>query len=89
MNKLLGSSANPQEIALTVKGLLLSAVPIILVIAQAKGLNITDATLNPYIDLVYNTIVYAGLLWGCLLTIAGLLRKAWFAFQNYINSLKK
>jgi hypothetical protein len=89
MNKLLGSSADPQKIALTIKGLLTSIVPIILVVCQAKGLDITDATLNPYIDLIYNTIIYGTLCWSGLMTLFGLIRKGWFWSINYVNSLKK
>lgn len=89
MKKLLGSSANPEKMALTVKGLLTSIAPVILLVAQIKGYSLTDAQINPIIDEIYNTVLYATLCWGGLMTITGWLRKCWFWAKDYFKSLKK
>lgn len=89
MKKLLGSSADEQKLALTIKGLLTSIVPIILLVAQVKGYSLTNEQINPIIDEIYNTVLYATLCWGGLMTIFGWLRKCWFWAKDYFKSLKK
>lgn len=74
MNKYLGSSANPEKLALTIKGALLTLIPVI--VSVAGGLNIT---LNPD-DLV----AFVNTLFGMFtlgMTAYGLIRK----IKNNLN----
>ncbi len=74
MNKYLGSSANPEKLALTIKGALLTLIPVIVLVAG--GLNIT---LNPD-DLV----AFVNTLFGMFtlgMTAYGLIRK----IKNNLN----
>ncbi len=78
MNKYLGSSANPEKLALTIKGALLTLIPVIVLVAG--GLNIT---LNPD-DLV----AFVNTLFGMFtlgMTAYGLIRKIKNNLKNNLN----
>lgn len=49
---LLGSSENPENLSLTIKGVLLAIVPIILAIGQVKGWSVTEGDLSSFIESV-------------------------------------
>lgn len=75
MHKILGSSQDPEKLALTIKGVLLTLIPVVVMVAG--GLNIT---LNPD-DLVAFINTLFGIFTLCL-TAFGLGRKIVTAFKK-------
>jgi hypothetical protein len=51
MNKLIQSSANPEKISLTVKGILMSIAPVVIGLMQLSGVEIAQ---SQYIEIVEN-----------------------------------
>lgn len=74
MNKIIGSSQDPEKIALTIRGAVLTLIPIIIMVAG--GLNVT---LNPE-----DLIAFVNTLFGIVtlgITLYGLGRKIVNAFK--------
>ena len=76
MKKILQSSTGSGNLSLTVKGLLLSLVPIIITIASTQGVSLAEADLVKLINDVFAII--AG-----ITVVAGLARKI------YLSAFKK
>lgn len=87
-HKLLGSSADGQNIALTIKGVLVSIIPVVLLLFKAGGHDVSEAILNQYVDLVYNIVLYSSLAIGNIITLLGLLRKAFYWVWDWYVSMK-
>jgi len=64
MNKILQSSANPEKLALTVKGILTALIPILIFVFAAFGLNIGSEELTNGIGQLTAIISGAMILWG-------------------------
>lgn len=64
----LQSSVNPNELSLTVKGILISLIPIIIIIAKQLGLEVTETSL-------INLIEQVTILISAVVTVYGLIRK--------------
>ena len=75
MNKFLGSSANPEEVSLTIKSIGVWAIPALMAIITYSGYNITQ---NELIDLVNNLAILA----ATAMTTFGLFRKLYYKFFN-------
>lgn len=86
---MLGSSADAEKMALTVKGLLVSLLPYIILLARTKGYDLTEDIVNPYINSVYDIIIYGTAVYGNLMTLAGLVRKVYYWAKDYIKNWKK
>lgn len=67
-NKYLASSENPEQLSLTIKGLLMFAVPIIVTVAKQNGVEVLESDIISFIDSVYVAI-------ATTITLVGLLRK--------------
>lgn len=87
--KLLGSSVDPEKLALTVKGLLGGVATLILFYAKVKGVALTDGELQNIINAVGDIIVYGGALISSLAFLAGLFRKAYNLVKDIIAKFKK
>lgn len=72
---ILGSSQNPAELALTVRGILVAIAPIILTLSGLYGWNVDSQGLTQFIDEIVKIIVTVGGVIGSVMTIAGLIRK--------------
>ena len=75
LNKFLGSSANPEEVSLTIKSFGVWAVPALMALITYFGYDITQ---NELIDLVNNLAI----LTAAAMTTCGLFRKFYFKFLN-------
>ena len=75
MNRLLQSSANSQNLSLTVKGLLIGLVPFIIYLAQTQEIYLTNIDLISYIDRF--TFVLAE-----VVVFVGLMRKAYYVLRD-------
>lgn len=71
----LGSSANPEELSMTVKGLLVSLVPLLMVVLKATGVDIDESTVLEVINQF--TTALAAVLVGF-----GAARKFYFYVKN-------
>lgn len=80
MPNLLGSSVDPNKLALTVKGILVALVPLIILIANSQGLSLDEGTVNQTIEAIVLGIsnIFAAV--GTVMTIVGLVRKAYIKF---------
>ena len=70
MNWFVRSSADPAKLALTVRGLLVSIVPIIMIFS-----GLSEAEINPAIDAVVTLIEYGFMTVAAAMTLWGFLRK--------------
>ncbi len=71
----LGSSVNPEKVAATVKGAILASATIIIAFGGYFGVTINLADLNTIAGSLQNGITAAGVVYGCLLTLFGAVRK--------------
>jgi len=72
MNKLIASSKNPDQLSMTVTGILTAIVPILVAVFQALGIEIAEGMIFDIIQQI--SVVISG-----LLMLYGMLRKAFFA----------
>jgi len=75
----LQSSADQEKLALTIRGLLTSIIPVILLISNVRGWHITQSQLDVTIDAVLQVIAAIGGLVGAVMTLAGIIRKIHYA----------
>ena len=73
MNKLITSSSNPNQIALTIRGVLIGLVPLIAHITGLTGQEITTI-----IDLLVELVTVSMTVLSVAMTLIGLLRKAYY-----------
>ena len=71
MNKLFASSANPEKLALTLRGL----IPLVLFLAVAFGFQVVEGDLNELINSIVNFIVAIGVAASGFFTLVGIIRK--------------
>ncbi len=82
MNKLLQSSANPDNLSLTVKGVLVGLVPIAILIARLFEISLAEADLIGIIENV--TALIAG-----AMLVYGLGRKLYFLILSFVERFRK
>lgn len=70
------SSANPEKLALTVRGLLIGLIPVALIVAKTLGVDLAQQ------DLEDMAILITAILSGAV-TLFGLVRKLYFAFKGF------
>jgi len=58
--KYLGSSQNPEQLALRVKSALYAFIPLLVLVLKIKGLDLNESTFQPYVDAIYNIIIWGG-----------------------------
>ena len=75
MNELVKSSATPEKLSLTVKGVMMSMVPIIIGVFQILSIPISEAQIIEIIQAV--TAAIAG-----LTMLVGMLRKVWYSLKK-------
>lgn len=73
--KFLASSINPQELGLTVKGVLVLLVPIILTLAGAANWSIGEGELQSIIDATVEVVIAVTTAISAIMILAGLIRK--------------
>lgn len=71
MNKLITSSVSPEHVSLTVRGLLVSLLPIIMYVT-----GLPEATLEPILDALVDLVFFVTALVSSAMTVYGLIRKA-------------
>jgi len=66
MNKLLRSSANPEKLSLTIKGVLLALIPVAVFLLAKLGFDLTEVELlelaNAFVVVVSAVLVFIGLM---------------------------
>jgi len=85
MHKLLGSSIDPQKLALTVKGILVAIAPVVFLVARSAGFSFGEADYTAVINVIMDLIAQVGALAGTLMTIYGAIRKLWTWLKNRQN----
>lgn len=73
--KLLGSSVDPEKIALTVKGILLTLIPVIVLIAAGLKVTLDPSDLESFVNTLFGVFTL-------FLTLYGLGRKIWIALKT-------
>lgn len=74
-NWVIYSSANAEEISLTVKGVLLGIVPAVIILGNLAHVTFTSDQLTHIIDGIVAAIGAIGLIVSAIMTLYGLLRK--------------
>lgn len=82
INKVFGSSADPTELALTFKGILVGLVPIAMIAVRAAGHDISQDQLKELVETVTNIVAAGGALASAMMVALGVVRKVWLAFKN-------
>ena len=75
MNKLLRSSANPTQLSLTIKGLLTGLIPVFILLAQFKGVSLSEIEVNTVIDSIGAIFMTITAVVSAITTFVGLARK--------------
>ncbi len=73
--KILQSSIDPNELALTVKGILVGIIPVILIIAGVAHWNVGQADLTAAVDAIGNIITAVGAALSAMMILVGVIRK--------------
>jgi hypothetical protein len=81
-NKFLASSANPNKVALTVKGLLVSIIPLLTVALPALGVHFDAGAFNGFLDAAVTAVQSVTAAVAAVMVVFGLARKAYYAFVN-------
>lgn len=76
------SSADPQQLALTVKGILLMVIPLVIATAKLAGVELTNEDLNAVVQVVGDIIIAVAGVVSLVMTLLGLLRKVVIAWQD-------
>lgn len=77
--KILASSANAENLSLSIKGILIGILPMLILLSDSLGWGITENQFSDYVALFSQSIAY-----GCI--IVGLMRKLFIALKK--NSIK-
>lgn len=75
MNKLIASSADPTQISLTLKGILVGIVPVVFILLHTIGAKIDQPTLQTIVESVTNVITALGTLVSAVMVAYGVIRK--------------
>jgi hypothetical protein len=75
------SSADPQEISLSIKGVLVGLVPYVIAISGLAHLNVGQDQMTGLIDGVANVIQYALALVSGVMMVWGMARKIWLTIK--------
>lgn len=75
MKEILQSSANPQELSMTIKGAIIAVAPVIIAIFQSLGIGISETL---FIDIVQSI----GVVISSVIMLVGLLRKAYYTVKQ-------
>jgi len=82
MKKFLFSSADPNEVALTVKGMLLSIVPLLTVVLPVLGVSFDVGAFQAFANSLVNMVQTVTVAVSSTMVVYGLLRKAYYAVFN-------
>jgi len=74
---LLQSSADPNEVSLTIKGLLIGAIPVVMAVLGLAHINLGQDQLTGIVDALVNVVQIALTLFSAVATLYGLVRKVW------------
>ncbi len=74
---MLGSSANPSKLALTVKGILVGITPLVLMVAGIAKIDLGTEVWSAVIEALVDIITYGGALVSAGMTLYGLMRKVY------------
>lgn len=80
--KLLHSSANPEKVSLTVKGLLTTLIPVAMVFIKVAGAEISNDDVQKLVDSIAEVIMIATSLLSTVMVVWGLLRKFYYAISK-------
>ena len=83
--KLLGSSVDANRLALTVKGILVGLIPVIVVLAKAKGFDLNPGSVSIFGQQLSDAIVAIGSAVSAVMVVVGVIRK----LVVYMKAYKK
>jgi len=73
--KALGSSVDPEKLALTVKGILTGIIPVLIAVTGAFGVHLNLGDLSSLVDSIGDAIIALGVAISAVMTVWGLLLK--------------
>ena len=85
MNKkygVLSSSIDPQSLSLTVKGIIVAAIPFVIWFSKLQGWDLPEGDLNNLADGVEASIQQVGILISSVMVVYGLARKISAVFKK-------
>lgn len=80
MNKFLVSSIDPQKLSLTVKGVMVGAIPVAIFLAKMSGVELPEGDLTDLAENVGNAIQQIGVALSAIMIVYGGVRKVLVAF---------
>jgi hypothetical protein len=75
MNKLLASSVNPQELSMTIKGLLLGIIPLVSTLLKLWNIELGQEQLTLIVDAIIGIFTALFAVWSAWMVFYGLIRK--------------
>lgn len=79
---LLGSSADPTQLALTIKGILVGITPLILIFFGLAKIDIGQEDWEQFMELIYQLVIYSTGLISLGATLYGLGRKVYYRIKR-------
>jgi hypothetical protein len=71
-------SVTGKGLSLTIKGFLLSVIPLIIVVARLKGLELTEGDFMPLVDAIIGVVESITAVVAAVMILYGLGRRAWY-----------
>lgn len=82
MNKVLASSSDPKQLSLTVRGVLVTVVPLVAVVIKVAGGELDDSSVQAIVDGVSEAVFLFGSAVSVVMMVAGLVRKVYNTFSQ-------
>jgi hypothetical protein len=82
MNKLIASSVDPNQLSLTLKGIIIGVAPIAMLVLHAVGKNITQDQLQAVVEVTTNVVAALGALVSSIIVAVGVIRKLVLLFKG-------
>ena len=73
--KFLSSSVDPEQLGLTIKGLLVAIIPTVLLIAGVAHINLGQADLSQFVDATVNVVIAVSTALSAFMVLVGIVRK--------------
>lgn len=78
----LSSSVNPQQLSMTIKGILTALVPVIIAFANLRGITLDNEVINAVVNFIVDFVFYGATLVSMVITAYGAIRKAIVWWKN-------
>lgn len=81
MNKLFASSADPNDVSLTVKGFFALIIPLVTILLNHAGHSIDNSQVQGIEDAITNVVVLVSSALSAIMILVGMVRKIYFSLK--------